>query len=613
MQSKKEISDWENKFRSCASARQPFEEQWYYNLAFYFGRQWAVWEKGTLSNRLIEPPTPRNRVRLVSNKVKKAVRYEMAKLGKSEPVFYVVPNTTEASDIAGARVGENIAEYAMTEGHLSSVRRRAIFWVSTCGNGFIKTTCDGLDKPIDYDPLSPFHLFVPNIQEETIEKQPYIIIGKAVTPDVFWDKYHIEVKPDSIANGSTLEQRFFNAIGIKTNNQDNKNLTYVKEIWVKPCRNYPTGALLVIADGKMAYAYSSGNTQPVGDNPDSFMKQDDYSISDYPYQTPYYPIVKIDNIPSGRFYADSPVMDLIPLQKEYNRTRSQIIESKNRTAKPQLTYEKGSLDPSKFTSEPGLMIPINPGFNPPKYLQPADLPSYVHADLQICDADMNEVASKFSIPGVMAASAIAQIAEENDSVYHAPVTSIEEAMQGIGMMTLSHVSQFWTDAKIIKSVSRNNSFELMQFRMSDMNGNTDIRVESGSMIPQSRAGKQAFITELMKDGFLDPQKGLRYLQMNETNRLYEEMQSDARHAQRENWAMSVGSTVTVNIFDEDQVHLYEHGLYMKTQEYELLGPVAKQNFLMHYADTKTAINNKMLEQQALMMQPVPTQPAESPK
>src|SRR6185503_15950160 len=64
--------------------------------------------------------------------------------------------------------------------------------------------------------------------------------------------------------------------------------------------------------------------------------------------------------------------------------------------------------------------------------------------------------------------------------------------------------------------------------------------ETNSMAPRSVAAKQAFITELMKMGAIEPNKALRYLQMSETDKLYDELMIDNRQAQRENVYMSEG-------------------------------------------------------------------------
>lgn len=607
----KEVMDWENKLKACLSARQPFEEQWYYNLAFYFGRQYAIWEKGTTANRLVEPPAPRNRVRLISNKIKPVIRRELAKLNKEEAQFYVVPNTTEPTDIAAARAAESIADYCLYTGKYNVARRSATFWASLCGTSYIKTSCAGVDLPIEYGAVTPFHLAIPNIQEEYLENQPYVIHHRAVDPEVVYKYYDVEVRPDAEVIGATLEQRFFNAMGIKTNNMENeKNLVHLKEIWMKPCRNYPKGGLIVIAGGKVIYGYES---EPTQDDP---LNPRPVTPTEPPYEHGLYPFDKIDHIPTGRFYGDSVIVDLIPLQKEYNRTRSQVVEVKNRTAKPPMVYQKGSFDPTKVTSEPGQMIPIQPGFDFPQYMKQPEMPSYVLQEFDRITRDMDDISNQFEVakgrtpPGVEAASAIAYLQEENDDVLNPTTFSIETATESVGKKTLSLVQQFWSPNKLVKVVSKNSAQEVALFKVADMKDNTDIRVEAGSMAPRSRAAKQAFITELMKMGVIDNQTGLRYLQMNETNRLYEETQVDSRHAQRENIKMS-GELVTrpdpmsgeeipvgfpTNDFDNDAIHEYEHGLYMKSQEFELLPDENKAQLLNHYMLHKGKLLAQQLQQ-----------------
>jgi hypothetical protein len=95
-------------------------------------------------------------------------------------------------------------------------------------------------------------------------------------------------------------------------------------------------------------------------------------LQDYAYEYPLphgrFPFVKIDHVPSGMFYARSVVQDLIPLQKEYNRTRSIMLENRNLAGKPQWGYITGSIDPKKFNSRPGLLLAVQLGFDFPKAL-----------------------------------------------------------------------------------------------------------------------------------------------------------------------------------------------------------------------------------------------------
>ena len=146
--------------------------------------------------------------------------------------------------------------------------------------------------------------------------------------------------------------------------------------------------------------------------------------------------------------------------------------------------------------------------------------------------------------------------------------------------------------------------------------------------------------------------------MNETNKLYDEMQLDTRHAQRENVFMSQGQplykpdptaqpevdpmtgmpsmepaykqevmrdpmtgeeqidettgqpktyNVTVNPFDNHEAHIEEHQSYQKTQEYEMLDPQIQMIIQDHVDEHKQEImkernalqTDKALSQRAL--------------
>lgn len=644
----REVSEWETRFKDCVEARQNHEDQWYMNMAFHQGRQWATWKKTTTNgNRLIDPPAPRNRVRLVTNKVKSYIRKEHAKLTKEEPIWYVVPNTSEPDDVSAARAAESISEYILRQAKFKAVRRRATLWTCLTGVGFLKATCPSIDADIVAESITPFHIFVPDLQEETLEGQPYIIHARGLSTETVQRFWGVDVEGDISAGGATLEQKFFSALGIRPENASSRKLVYVKEIWVPPNKmpDYPMGAMLVIAGGKIIYRYEEAPTAPVGNmgaipeestNIFQFDPKARQKKSAYPYEHGKFPFVKFEHIPSGSFYPYSIIMDLISPQREYNKTRSQMVEMKNRTAKPPMLYPKGAINPKMVTGEPGQMIGFAPGFRKEDigYLPPPEFPAYGQNELPILHADMDEIASQSDISrgaaptGVQASAAISYLNEQNDSTLYITIASISDAIEEFGGQCLSLAHQYWTDAKTIKVVSPNYSQDAQVFKIADVNGNMDLRIESGSIMPQSLAGKQAFMMNLVSIGF-PLEKALRYMGMNETQRMYDELQVDSRQAQRENYLMKtqtvdkpvdpmyqqqvpVGgqkvlnpeisglppvstnpqmpATVTqpnvmafpVNPYDNHEIHMYEHGLFMKMNEFENLDPTIKSVMLAHW-------------------------------
>jgi len=209
-------------------------------------------------------------------------------------------------------------------------------------------------------------------------------------------------------------------------------------------------------------------------------------------------------------------------------------------------------------------------------------------------AGQYEVSKGHAPPGVEAASAIAYLQEENDTLLLHTVFSLEEAIAKIGKHLLVHADTFWDEPRLVKVVGTNNAFEAQTFSGSDIKGNTDFRVESGSSIPRSLAAKQAFITEMGKMGFIPPDKVLRYLDMAETNKLYEESQVSARQAQRENLRMAkFNELLNVNEYDDDPIHIYEHQNFMRSQQFEIIPPEIQQLHIQHLQMHRMKMQSQM--------------------
>jgi len=595
---KKKIVDWAQKqYDVCTQPRLAFEQQWYMNMAFYFGKHYAAWVPGASGSltRLYEPAAPPYRVRLTVNKCRRIVRTELTKVTRQTPQFYVIPNTTDESDRMAAQAAEEIAEYELRELHYNAKLRSAAHWTTICGTGFLKTYWDaskldpsGIPGSNCIDAVTPFHIYVPDIQEEDIEGQPYVIHTMLLDKEYVNQTFGVDVQNNSEVRGGTLEQRFFSALGIKSN-QPAANKVQCFEIWVKPCPKYPEGAL-ILWTGKELLQFQDS----------------------WPYVRTDFPFAKIDHIPTGRFYGDSALVDLIPLQRELNRSHSQIIEAKNKMAKPQWTAQKGSVDANKMTSEPGLVIQFTPGFQEPHPVQPPSLPTYVIDELERLGREMDDLAATGEItkgnvpPGITAASAISYLQEENDNRFAPTVSSIEAATEKVGKWVLSFVNEYWDASRQIKVVGDNRLTAVREFSKSDIAGNTDFCVETGSAAPRSRAARQAFIIELRKMGSIDDQKMLKYLDMVETSKLYMDSRVDDNQVQRENVMMNSGQPVPVNPFDNIPVHIQGHGDYMKTEEYSSLDPQIQQIHLNHWLEHKNQAVMEMQQQQ--MMQQAATLP-----
>lgn len=603
------ISYADNCFSLCKRNRMQFERQWYLNIGFYFGKQNIMWSSEAVgpSGKLVDPPAPKWRVRLISNQIRRYVRKEYAKMIQESPTGYVVPDSNEDSDVFAARAGDSILDFLMRETKFKREMRWACFWASVCGNGFIKDWYNRADPEEDsmgdmpeIQAITPFHFYVPDVTNPDLERQPYCIQVSAKQVQWVNKTYGSDLKGEGTSSQGILEDKFLGAMGITE--KMTKDVVYVKEAWFKPGGYFEKGAVVVWTDDTLLW----------------FQEE-------YPFSHNEFPFTKIDHIATGRFYNESIITDLIPLQKELNRTRSQIIESKNRMAFPQLIAPKGSVDPRTVTSEPGIIIFYTPGFNPPVAAQQPGLPNYVIQELDRIKEDMDDISSQHEVsrgqapPGVEAATAISYLQEQDDSVLSDVIFSIEQGTEKIGRHFLFYVNEYWDMSRKIQVVGSSSQFEAFEFSKANLKGNTDYVVQSGSAYPRSKAGKEAQITSWMDKGYLPPTLGFKYLDMNETSKIFEDMQIDVRHAQRENLKMSqfkpepppeiepsgvdpeveafLGERGLIpppvqpepiappefpaNVYDNHFVHLQEHDNWRKRQEYEQATPEVRQLFETH--------------------------------
>lgn len=529
------VSWVKEQYEKMKSARQPFERQWRLNYAMYKGKQYLSYTNSNIGynvggGRLITPPAPPYRVRSVRNLIKPIIRTELSKVTSNKPNASIVPASSDDKDLFAAQAGEQVWESMYSQKHMHKIFTRSMFWMTICGTSFMKDWWDPFAEcsygsetytgDIEVGAVTPFHLFVPDLDEEEIENQAFVL--NAYTKSVEWCKatYGINLQASSVSANEILGDSFFQS----RQNDAKPDSVLVLEMWIKPHghRLFPNGGFCTVAGDVLVGMFADG----------------------MPYSHGEYPFTKFSHIPTGQFYADSVINDLIQPQRDYNRTSSQIIESKNRMARPQLVAEKGSVDASKITTEPGQIIFYRVGMQPPQPLPLQPLPSYVLQELERAKADMEDISSQHEVShgtapsGVTAATAISYLQERDDTAMSTTYQSIEFGYEKVAKHFLSHVVQFWDEPRIIKTTGTDGFFDAISLKGSDIGSGTDIRMEAGSALPISKAAKQAFLLDMMRSGFIDPSKGLSLMEMGGIDKLYEEVRIDERQAQRENLRMA---------------------------------------------------------------------------
>lgn len=651
-----ELVAWvKSEYQKCKTARKLEENDWYVQLAFYNGYQYHDWRSVNGKQILQEEPNPAKLPRIIVNRIEPIIRTEIAKTTSGQPSASVVPASNDEDDLLAANAAEQVWQYLYNKTKFQTdVLQKAEFWRAITGNGFIKTLWDPtieIKEPrteidpltmekravqevssrgdVNYEAVSPFHLFVPDLAQEDIEKQPYIFNVYTKSPQwvksTFRNVLPKDFEPTKVTAAEIEEAALMDIRGVDNSRPES---VLVIEAWIKPgaISRLPKGGLVTIVDSEIVQ----------------------FSDSGIPYAHGEFPFAHIGGIPTGKFYRRSVIKSLIPLQREYNRTRSQIIHAKNLMSKPQMMYQEGSTDPRKITAKAGLWIPVRPGFQFPTPVPIQPLPTYVLQEVQQLATDFEDISGQHQIskgdasPGVTAATALAYLGERDDAYLTTIFNSIEAALEKVARQSLSLFVQYVQTARLIKTVGNDGSYDAMMLSGADVASGTDIRVESGSALPTSKAARQSLITEWMKLGFISPEDGLRVLEMGMLKQYYNLIKIDENAAQRENLTMkrldeqqiqqaamdyqmkvNMGDesvmaqdpmtgemvpapqppVVPVHEWDNHAVHIEVHNRFRKSQSFELLPEAVKEEFQKHITLHQQALQAQAMQQMMMGMGP----------
>lgn len=624
LENEAELVQWVyDQYEKCKGQRAQQQKAWEFNLMSYGGDQW----KRLISGKIESPIAPTWRSKLVTNLIRPAVRQQITRMTNQKPSVSILPVSTSEDDIFAAQAGEAVWDSLYSRKRFHALYQRAAFWVVTTGNGFMKTYWDStkvdktflavnpmLEKPvpaqgdIEYGVITPFNLFAPDLLIEDIEDQPFII--EAYTRPVLWvntvwkDKLKAPVEADCRAQSEIFNTAYWNANGNDGSAQPDAVL--VIECWMKPGAHpaCPKGAMLTVI-GKQLLQYTEG----------------------LPYSHGEYPIAHWGDIPTGKFYRESVVTDLIPLNQQYNRTRNQIIESMLRTARTQMAYVEGSLDPNRITSRPGEMWPIKPGYQMPVPIPAQPIPQFVTDELRILKQDFEDISGQHAVSrgqtqgGVVAATAINYLQEQDDTMNYTAYSSGEFFVEKIGKQSLAIVADMWDIPRIVRTIGTDRSFDVIELKGAQIANGLDLRVEAGSSLAKSKTARQALLMDMAKMGFITPEQLLDLIDMGGTQKLTETLRVDMYEAQRENLKLKKLSAVDIEAADmqyqqsmipdangyvdpntmdpgtgmtlqrpcmvpvhdwqNHQVHIDVHNRFRKSQEFEFLDPIVQKEFQSH--------------------------------
>lgn len=637
------------KFYQLQSGRQELERQWRLNLAFYKGKQWSYIDPNLgriMSYGTEEGQKPRFRVRIIDNQIIIGAQSLLSKLTKTKPVMAATPGSSSDADVKAAQMAEALLEHWWTEFQMPDVMEEAILWSIVAGQGYWKINWDdqanksltfaidpetgqpivdesvkeykraemarmGQELPettvylgdIKVEALSPFNVYL-DPAAKTFTDCKYAICVHYLTTDEIEGRWGKRLKPDSTSADPDTKLPYQSSEDTATPN--------VKRVFVGyflPQPSLPKGRYVVWVE-----------------KPDDILEDGPWK-----YPTNMLPIVKFPGIRvPGSVYDTSPVEHSIPLQKELNKTSSQIVEYKNLTIKPRVWAPVGSIR-QRITNEPGAVYEFTPiaGLRP-EIEQLPTMPPYVFEHLKNIAASLQNVFSLQEVtegkvpPNVEAGVAIDLLQEMATDRLAPTIKLIELALARAGNLMLSLAQEYYVEPRLLKIRGSGGSVQVRRFTQADITGGVSVVVEAGSGLPRTRAGRQARIQSYVEMGVIKPDHAWKYLDIADLKGISKMFQADEDMAYREHDKLIKGepinpmalqdalmqaqtgfnpttgepfqseqevmafieeAMVTPPAFENSSMHLETHGLFAKSVEFEALPEDAQRRFIHHYVLT----------------------------
>jgi hypothetical protein len=619
------------------------EKLWFVAIAHYVGLQsfesFEVFQD--IDPNLVQEGTGYN-----ANHIYRLVLANIARKSRASPVWDVVPNSPDQIDQEAAKVGKQILDFAYQEKGLKGLRRELAYWTELCGTAFIYVDWDervGRSLRVYKDPFTEETIATNQLKEDEInfldqfesfedsregdwhmevispfqvklphwfvyfEQMPWVVIERIVPIDWVWEHYPKkarDIQPDEITTNEDNEywrrlSSLVNRHGFALPSRGGFEYegVQIREMWIKPYGRFPKGAKIVGTVSRLL----ENSVHPYHDAGLDI----DFPLVDFHHA----------RVP-GRYWSMGTVEHLIGPQRDYNVSRTQMIQQRDILCHPQWVAARQA-EVTNTRNDYGDLLEYNvmAGGGRPELVQPPSVSQAHVVTSKDALGDMQTIAAQSEpslgqVPtGVRSGVAIKALQEKDAAVSGPVIEDMEDGMQKVGELTLKLFWKFASVPRAIRIYGESRQVDVQMFKGSQLNGNTAVRVQQGSMMPKSRAATESTMMDLLQVGGINPQLPndrrmlFEALEVGDMDKIFLEENLQRRRARIENMMFhrpTAGPEAAFPDVDEDddhQAHYEEHLKFKLTDSFELL-PFARKNAFNAHMDKHKLAVAQMMEAQA---------------
>lgn len=569
------------------------------NTAYLCGFD-SVYFDGT--SRQFKPiPAPsqlvgRNRVHV--NRILPTVQNRLARLTKNEPRWEVRPQSSDEDDKDAARLAEEVIIQLWDQCQINQKRASLIMWLQQCGSAFLKVSWDPtlgkkhvvpVDKPGDGGQVSRIYELVaegdirvdvcsffecfPDPLAMYWSECKSMIQAKIRPLSYFKDHYpergRLVKEEDCWLNSLQYEARI-NALNTQTgasgmNQNQIKDSAIERAYYENPSKKHPLGRKIVTANGIL-------------------LKEGTLDIDELPF-------IKFDDvIVGGKFFAESIITHLRPLQDQINRGKTMRAAWLNRTLTGKYAVARGAnLAREALNDQSGEVLEYDAVPNAPDGGKPVPLdipmiPQFAYEEEETLKSDMDDTAgineaSRGQLPSAqIPAIGMQLLVEQDDTRIGVETESHEYSYANVGRLLLKYVDKFYDTDRLLKTAGNNMEYVVREFRGESIRKSFDVHVKRGSISPGSRTLKRQEIINLHEKGYFgnptDPLVLSNVLSMLEYGDEFQawRTQSLRRHQIKRGLDQIEETSTKPNVseFDDHALWIQELNDYRMTNKFESL-------------------------------------------
>lgn len=522
------------------------------------------------------------------NKILPTIQNRLARLCKNPPKYDVTPESNDTEDKEAARLALQVLRTMWEKLNLDEKRIFLYMWVQECGHAYMKiswdlTAGDILTDPmtgeIDFsgdlraDIVSPFEVY-PDPMAKTWDDVQWVIQAKVRPLQYFKDQYPEKgdlVKEEDAWLLSAQYEQNINSLNARGPSQGGmtgalKNSAIELIKYEKRSKKHPRGRMIVSANGILL----DNKELPVGEIP--FAKYDDVAIG-------------------GKYYSESIITHLRPIQDQYNETVRRRAEWTRRLLAGKYAAARGSgLGQESLNDESGEVLYFTPVPNAPNAGAPMpmavpNIPQWAYTEEDRLDSQINYISgisdvSRGTLPSASIPAIGMQLLTEQDDTRIGVMTELHEhSWARVGTLILKYVQTFYKLPRKLKIAGEDLQYTVKEVKGDDLKNNTDVRVVKGSTLPGSKTLRRQEILNTLSQGLLgdpsDPkvsEKVLGMLEFGDVQGMWQDYGLDMSQIRRGIDMIENGMRPPASKMDNHAMWIQELNRFRKGDKFDALSP-----------------------------------------